>query len=52
MIDAELSRAFGKAMKDIRKKANFKQLEKEILEAKSLNDLSEECREIVKKYIN
>lgn len=52
MISPELSRAMGKAMKDIRKKENFKQLESEILKAKSLNDLSEECKQIVEKYIN
>jgi hypothetical protein len=52
LISAELSRAFGKAMKDIRKKGNFKQLEEEILKAKSLDDLSEECKQIVNQYIN
>ena len=39
-------------MKDIRKKGNFKQLEEEILKAKSLDDLSEECKQIVNRYIN
>lgn len=47
MIDPELSRLFGKAMKEIRKKGNFKELENELLNAKSLDDLSEECRKIV-----
>lgn len=51
MISSELSRAMGKAMKDIRKKGNFSKLEKEMLEAKSINDLSEECRKIVEKYM-
>lgn len=52
MISPELSRAMGKAMKDIRKKGNCKQLEEEILRAKSISDLSEECKKIVEKYIN
>lgn len=52
MISSELSRAMGKAMKDIRKKSNCNQLEEEILKAKSIDDLSEECRKIVEKYIN
>ena len=50
MISSELSRAMGKAMKDIRQKGNFKELEKEIINAKSLDDLSDECRKIVEKY--
>lgn len=53
MINPELSRAMGKAMcRDIKYKKNCKQLQDEILKAKSLEDLSDECREIVEKYMN
>lgn len=52
MISSELSRAMGKAMKDIRKKGNYRQLEEEMLKAKSIDDLSEECKQMVKKYMN
>lgn len=51
MTNPELSRAFGKAMKDIRKMSNFKKLEDELLNAKSFEELSEECKKIVKKYL-
>lgn len=52
MISPELSRAMGKAMEEIRKNRNFAKYEEEIIKAKSIDDLSNECREIVEKYIN
>lgn len=51
MIDVELSRAFGKAMKVIKYKGNCKELRDELLNAKSLDDLSNECREIVENIM-
>lgn len=39
-------------MKEIRKKGNFKELENELLNAKSIEDLSEECKNIVNKVNN
>ncbi len=39
-------------MKEIRKRGNFKELENELLNAKSIDDLSEECKNIVKKVNN
>ena len=39
-------------MKDIRNKGNFRELEEEILKAQKLEDLSDEVRQIVEKYLN
>ena len=52
MINPQFSRACGKAMKDIRNKGNFRELEEEILKAQKLEDLSDEVRQIVEKYLN